>query len=163
MRRWEEQRGTKKSPMMRGAIGDFFVNMYLGSTEKEPEEIILDVDVTDDPVHGEQEGRFFHGSYDCYCYLPLYIFSGSHLKCAKLRVWNIDPAEGVVRELERIIGRIREKWAKVRTIVRGDSGFCREEVMSWCEGNGVDYVFEIARNTRLLHKLQVKKALFFNL
>jgi hypothetical protein len=137
-----------------GAIGDFFVNVYMGVTEKEPEEIILDVDATDDPVHGEQEGRFFHGYYDCYCYLPLYIFSGDHLLCAKLRVSNIDASEGVVDELERIIGRVREKWPEVRIIVRGDSGFCREGVMSWCEGNGVDYVFGIARNTRLLHKLQ---------
>jgi hypothetical protein len=137
-----------------GAIGDFFVDVYLGITEKEPEEIILDVDATDDPVHGEQEGRFFHGYYDCYCYLPLYIFSGDHLLCAKLRVSNIDPSEGVVEELERIIGRIREKWPEVRIIVRGDSGFCREEVMSWCEGNGVDYVFGIARNNRLSKRLE---------
>jgi hypothetical protein len=144
----------KKIIYTAGAIVDFFVNVYLGTTEKEPEEIILDVDATDDPLHGEQEGRFFHGYYDCYCYLPLYIFSGNHLLCAKLRVSNIDPSEGVVEELQRIIGRIREKWPEVRIIVRGDSGFCREEVMSWCEGNGIDYVFGIARNNRLLHKLQ---------
>jgi hypothetical protein len=153
----EEMAGTeryKKIIYTAGAIGDFFVNVYLGTTEKEPEEIILDVDATDDPVHGEQEGRFFHGYYDCYCYLPLYIFSGNHLLCAKLRVSNIDPSEGVVEELQRIIGRIRDKWPEVRIIVRGDSGFCREEVMSWCEGNGVDYVFGIARNNRLLKRLE---------
>jgi hypothetical protein len=137
-----------------GTIENYFVEVFLKTYGEEPEEIILDVDATDDPVHGEQEGRFFHGYYDCYCYLPLYIFCGDYLLCAKLRSSNIDASEGVKGELERIVGKIREKWSKVRIIVRGDSGFCREEVMGWCEGQDrVEYVFGIARNTRLVKRI----------
>jgi len=137
-----------------GAIEEYFVEVFLRTYGEEPKEIIIDVDATDDPLHGTQEGRFFHGYYDCYCYLPLYIFCEDHLLCAKLRVSNIDPAEGVVEELERIIKRIREEWPEVKILIRGDSGFCREEVMEWCEKHGVDYVFGIARNRRLVKKIE---------
>ena len=107
---------------------------------------MLDLDATDDPLHGHQEGRFFHGYYDGYCYLPLYIFCGEHLLCSKLRPSNIDGAAGAREEVERIVAQIRARWPDVRIILRADSGFCREELMSWCEQNAVDYVFGLARN-----------------
>jgi hypothetical protein len=121
--------------------------------------VVLDVDATDDPLHGDQEGRFFHGYYAEYCYLPLYIFSGEHLLCARLRAANQDPASGVVVELKRIIERIREVWPGVRIIVRGDSGFCRDEIMSFCEHNeAVDYVLGLAKNSRLIKRIQAEMA-----
>jgi hypothetical protein len=101
-----------------------------------PQQIILDVDATDDPLYGKQEGRFFHGYYGHYCYLPLYIFCGEFLLCARLRPSNIDGASGSVEELQRIVQQIGVAWPEVRIIVRGDSGFCREERMAWCEGQG---------------------------
>lgn len=110
---------------------------------------MLDLDATDDPLHGQQEGRFFHGYYNCYCYLPLYIFCGRHLLAAKLRRSNIDASKGSVEEVERIVGQIRKRWPRVRIILRADSGFAREELMAWCEINRVDYVFRLARNERL--------------
>ena len=110
---------------------------------------MLDLDATDDPIHGHQLGRFFHGYYDSYCYLPLYIFCGEHLLCAKLRPADIDGAAGAVKQLARIVERIRRRWPDVRIIVRGDSGFCREPLMRWCEENGVDFVFGLAKNARL--------------
>jgi len=116
---------------------------------KTPPQITLDLDATDDPLHGHQEGRFFHGYYDGYCYLPLYIFCGRHLLAAKLRRANIDAAAGAREELIRIVRQIRTRWPRVRILLRADSGFCREELMAWCEGNRVDYVFGLARNTRL--------------
>jgi hypothetical protein len=114
-----------------------------------PKEIVLDFDATDDPIHGHQLGRFFHGYYDGYCYLPLYIFCGEHLLCAKLRPADIDGAAGSVKQLTQIVKRIRLAWPDVRIIVRGDSGFCRENLMRWCEENHVDYVLGLARNARL--------------
>ena len=114
-----------------------------------PKRIVLDLDATDDPVHGHQEGRFFHGYYDCYCYLPLYIFCGRHLLCAKLRRSNIDASAGSIEEVERIVARIRARWPRVRILLRADSGFCREALMTWCETNRVDYLFGLQRNTRL--------------
>ena len=122
-------------------------------TGLEPETVWLDLDATDDPLHGAQEGRFFHGYYESYCYLPLYIFSGEHLLCARLRPSNIDAAEGSVQELKRIVGRIRQPFPAVRIVVRGDSGFCRDEIMDWCERNGVDYVLGLARNERLVKRI----------
>ena len=119
------------------------------SYTKEPDQIILDLDATDDPLHGKQEGRFFHGYYKEYCYLPLYIFCGDHLLCARLRPSNIDAAEGSTKELERIVERIRLKWPDVKILIRGDSGFCREEIMHWCEDNGVGYILGLAKNNRL--------------
>jgi hypothetical protein len=114
-----------------------------------PEEIVLDVDTTDVALHGDQEGRFFHGYYDHYCYLPLYIFCGEHLLCARLRPANIDAAAGSLSEIRRIVEQIRQHWPQVRITLRGDSGFCRDELMDWCENNRVDYVFGFARNPRL--------------
>jgi hypothetical protein len=131
------------------AIERLFVDLFLEAHDKPPRQIVLDLDATDDPLHGHQEGRFFHGYYDCYCYLPLYIFCGRHLIAAKLRRSNIDGAKGSIEELERIVGHIRRTWPKVRIILRADSGFARDELMAWCEDNRVDYVFGLARNARL--------------
>lgn len=129
------------------------MELFLEAQREAPSEIILDLDATDDPLHGHQEGRFFHGYYDAYCYLPLYIFSGEHLLCAKLRRSNIDGAAGAREEIERMVGQIRERWSAVKIILRADSGFCREQLMSWCEQNGVDYVFGLAKNTRLVRSI----------
>ncbi|MER9877016.1 IS1380 family transposase [Mesorhizobium sp. M0195] len=135
------------------AIEALFVDLFLEAHDTSPGEIVLDLDATDDPLHGHQEGRFFHGYYNCYCYLPLYIFCGRHLLAAKLRRSNIDASKGAVEEAERIVRQIRRKWRRVRIILRADSGFAREELMAWCEANRVDYVFGIARNERLENKI----------
>jgi hypothetical protein len=131
------------------AIEHLFVDLFLEAHKTPPREIILDLDATDDPLHGQQEGRFFHGYYDCYCYLPLYIFCGDELLAAKLRRSNIDGAAGSVEEVERIVTRIRARWSAVRIVLRADSGFARDALMSWCEANDVDFVFGLARNARL--------------
>jgi hypothetical protein len=131
------------------AVERFFVDAFLDAHEAAPESITLDLDATDDPLHGAQEGRFFHGYYGCYCYLPLYVFAGSHLLCARLRRSSIDASSGAVEEIERIVGQIRERWPDVTILLRGDSGFARESLMRWCEDHGVDYVFGLARNARL--------------
>ena len=131
------------------AMDALLVEVFLESYETAPEEIILDVDATDDPVHGHQAGRFFHGYYRHYCYLPLYIFCGEQLLCARLRTADQDGAAGTTEELACMIERIRVRWPEVRIIVRGDGGFCREELMSWCEGQGVEYVLGLAKNARL--------------
>ncbi len=131
------------------AIESLFVDLFLDAHKKAPKQIILDLDATDDPLHGNQEGRFFHGYYDCYCYLPLYIFCGRHLLAAKLRRSNIDAAAGAVEEVARIVAQIRRRWPRTRILLRGDSGFTREPLMAWCEANRVDYVFGLARNDRL--------------
>jgi hypothetical protein len=110
---------------------------------------VLDVDTTDLPLHGKQEGRFFHGYYDSYCYLPLYVFCGEHVVCARLREANHDASYGCLTEIKRIVTQIRASWPEVKIVLRGDSGFCRNELMSWCEANGVDFVFGLARNQRL--------------
>jgi hypothetical protein len=135
------------------AIDRFFVDLFLDSFEEEPDRIILDFDATDDPLHGHQEGRFFHGYYDHYCYLPLYVFCGKHLLCARLRRSNLDASEGTVEELARIVPQIRERWPKVSILVRADSGFAREDIFRWCEENKVHYVIGLARNPRLEHML----------
>ena len=129
------------------------VDVFVESYPKPPRGIWLDLDATDDPLHGQQEGRFFHGYYKCYCYLPLYIFCGDHLLCARLRPSNIDGAAGSVDELTRIVAQIRESWPTTRIVIRGDSGFCRDAIMSWCEDNDVDYVLGLARNARLVRVL----------
>jgi hypothetical protein len=139
----------KKIIMKPEAIDRLLVDVFLQGHAEAPEQIVLDVDATDDPLHGNQEGRFFHGYYKNYCYLPLYIFSGEFLLCARLRPSNIDASEGTAEELERIVGQIRSVWPGVRIIVRGDSGFCRDSILSWCEAHGVDYVFGLAKNERL--------------
>jgi hypothetical protein len=132
------------------AIEGLFVELFLEAYQTPPKEIILDLDATDDPLHGHQEGRFFHGYYDCYCYLPLYVFCGRHLLAAKLRRSNIDASAGAKDEVARIVGQIRARWPRVRVLLRADSGFARDELMTWCETNGVDYVFGLARNERLV-------------
>ena len=131
------------------AIESLFVTLFLEAHKTPPAEIILDIDATDDPLHGHQEGRFFHGYYDCYCYLPLYVFCGRHLLAAKLRPANIDAAAGAVEQIARIVTQLRARWPHTRIILRADSGFAREALMGWCEANAVDYIFGLARNARL--------------
>jgi hypothetical protein len=136
------------------AIESLLVDLFLEAHRRAPRQIVLDLDATDDPLHGQQEGRFFHGYYDSYCYLPLYVTCGRHLLAAKLRRSNIDGAAGADVELARIVGRIRASWPRVRILVRADSGFARESLMAWCEANGVDFVFGLARNPRLEKKIE---------
>jgi hypothetical protein len=130
-------------------IEQLFVDVFLDAHRRAPEQITLDLDATDDPLHGHQEGRFFHGYYDCYCYLPLYVFCGRHLLAAKLRGSNIDSSAGAVDEIARIVAHVRKHWPRVRILLRGDSGFAREALMAWCEANRVDYLFGLARKERL--------------
>ena len=137
-----------------GAIETLLVDLFLEAHAKPPKRIILDLDATDDPLHGRQEGRFFHGYYDCYCYLPLYVFCGDHLLAAKLRRSNIDASAGSVEEMARIVGRIRARWPRTRILLRADGGFAREALMAWCEENRVDYLFGLARNARLVEHIQ---------
>jgi hypothetical protein len=132
------------------AIEELLIDLFLEAHQTPPKEIILDLDATDDPLHGHQEGRFFHGYYDCYCYLPLYVFCGRHLLAAKLRRSNIDASAGAVAEVERLVGQIQARWPRVQILLRADSGFARDELMAWCEANGVDYLFGLARNERLV-------------
>jgi Transposase DDE domain group 1 len=131
------------------AIERLFVDIFVEAHRTPPKQIILDLDATDDPVHGHQEGRFFHGYYDCYCYLPLYIFCGRHLLAAKLRRSDIDASAGSVEEVARIVAQVRARWPRVRVLLRADSGFAREVLMAWCEATRVDYLFGLARNARL--------------
>jgi len=135
------------------ALDALLVDLFLEAHQPAPRQIVLDVDVTDTPLHGEQEARFFHGYYNQYCYLPLYIFCGDHLLCARQRASNQDASAGSREEVERIVGQIRQRWPKVRIILRADSGFCREELMAWCEQHQVEYVLGLARNSRLQRKL----------
>lgn len=140
------------------AIEHLFVDLFLDAHAKAPARITLDLDATDDPIHGYQEGRFFHGYYDCYCYLPLYIFCGDHLLAARLRRSNIDASAGATDEIERIVARIRDRWPRVRILLRADSGFAREALMAWCENNRVDYLFGLARNARLVDRIHIELA-----
>lgn len=153
LNRLELSNGTpnryKKITFWKAGIDELFVKVFVESHATAPEQIILDVDATDLPLHGEQEGRFFHGYYDSYCYLPLYIFCGEQILCARLRQSNSDAAAGSLAEIQRIVEQIRAAWPQVKIILRGDSGFCRNDLMSWCEANAVDYVFGLARNQRL--------------
>ena len=130
-------------------IDALMVSLALDAHRDGPEQIWLDLDATDDPLHGNQEGRFFHGYYGHYCYLPLYIFWGEELLCARLRASNIDASKGSVEELTPIVAQMRQRWPQVQIIIRGDSGFCREEIMAWCEANQVDFVLGLAKNDRL--------------
>ena len=136
------------------AVDGLLVDVFLEAHKRAPKRIVLDLDATDDPLHGNQEGRFFHGYYNGYCYLPLYIFCGEHLLCARLRRANIDAAAGSREELERIVGRIRARWPRVQIVIRADSGFCRDWLMSWCEREKVDYVLGVARNPRLEERVE---------
>jgi hypothetical protein len=139
----------KKVTFWKEAVDELLVKVFIEAHAKAPVEIIVDVDTTDLPLHGKQEGRFFHGYYDHYCYLPLYVFCGEHVLCARLREANHDASFGCLPELRRIVTQIRAAWPEVKIILRGDSGFCRNELMSWCENNGVEFVFGLARNQRL--------------
>ena len=136
------------------AIRNLFVDLFIEAHARAPRQIILDLDATDDPLHGEQEGRFFHGHYDCYCYLPLYVFCGRHLLVAKLRGADIDAAAGAVEEVARVVARIRTRWPRTRVLLRADSGFARDDLMTWCEGNGVDFVFGLQKNERLIAMIE---------
>lgn len=138
-----ENRATRQSLVKMSRL---FVEIFLKSYDSPPEEIILDFDATDDPIHGQQEGRFFHGYYRHYCFLPLYVFCGGHLLCALLRPANIDPAKYSMALTKLLTERIRQEWPDVRIIIRGDSGFCRWRLMRWCDQHAVDYIFGIGRN-----------------
>src|SRR5512134_1517158 len=140
------------------AIERVFVDLFIEAHIAPPRQIVLDLDATDDPLHGHQEGRFFHGYYDCYCYLPLYVFCGRHLLAAKLRRSNIDASAGTVEEIERLVTHIRRHWPRTRILLRADSGFAREELMTWCEANRVDYLFGLARNQRLVGAIDAELA-----
>ena len=145
----DEDSRYKKIACRTHDVERLFVTLFLQAHSRPPERIVLDLDATDDPIHGHQLGRFFHGYYKNFCYLPLYIFCGDHLLCARLRPSDIDACAGSVKHLKRIVAQIREAWPGVKIVVRADSGFCREEIMAWCEANGVDYVLGLAQNTRL--------------
>jgi len=141
------------------AIKRLLVDLFLEAHKRAPKEIILDLDATDDPVYGTQEGRFFHGYYDCYCYLPLYIFCGRHLLAARLRRANGGAAAGALEEVARIVRHIRERWPKTRIVVRADSGFAGDALMAWCEAHGVDFILGLQRNTRLVAEIGPELAL----
>jgi DDE family transposase len=140
------------------AIEALFVTLFLEAHETAPRDIVIDLDATDDPLHGHQEGRFFHGYYDSYCYLPLYIFCGRHLLAAKLRPADIDGSAGSIEEIARIVAQIRARWPQTRIILRADSGFAREALMAWCEESGVDFIFGLARNLRLTRAIGAELA-----
>lgn len=140
------------------AADRLFVDFFIEAHRKPPKQIILDLDATDDPLHGHQEGRFFHGYYDGYCYLPLYIFCGRHLLLSRLRCSNIDASAGAREEVARIVAQIRARGPRTRILLRADSGFAREELMGWCEEAGVDYLFGLARNARLLTEIETELA-----
>jgi hypothetical protein len=140
------------------AIEGLFVDLFLDAYSAAPPQITLDLDATDDPLHGQQEGRFFHGYYDTYCYLPLYVFCGRHLLAAKLRPANIDASAGSVEEVTRIVARIRQRWPGVRILLRAASGFTRDALMAWCEANRVDFLFGLAKNSRLNAEIESELA-----
>ena len=140
------------------AIEALFVDLFLEAHAKPPKQIVLDLDATDDSLFGHQEGRFFHGYYDSYCYLPLYVFCGRHLIAAKLRPSNIDASAGSVEEVVRIVSQVRARWPRTRILLRADSGFAREALMAWCERNRVDFVFGLARNARLVAEIEAELA-----
>lgn len=149
-----ERTRYKKIVLDNQAVDRLLVDLYIQSQPRQPRRIVLDLDATDDPLHGEQEGRFFHGYYGGYCYLPLYIFLGEHLVCARLRPSNIDASAGAQEEIQRIVAQLRRVWPEVEIVLRGDSGFCRDAIMDWCEQNRVGYVFGLAKNERLLKQVR---------
>jgi hypothetical protein len=138
------------------AIKNLLVDLFVEAHERAPRQIILDLDATDDPLHGEQEARFFHGYHDCYCYLPLYVFCGRHLLVAKLRSAAMDAAAGAIEEVARVVAQIRRRWPRVRILLRADSGFAREDLMAWCEANGIDFLFGLAKNERLIAEIKTE-------
>lgn len=140
----------KKIVYQAEALDRLLVELFLEAHEQPPAQIVLDLDATDDPVHGNQEGRFFHGYYREYCYLPLYIICGEFVLCARLRSSNIDPSAGALDEVKRMVTQIRAQWPQVEIVLRGDCGFCRDAILSWCEENSVGYVFSLSKNKRLV-------------
>jgi hypothetical protein len=145
----ESEDRYKKIQALPARMDELLLRLFIESFRRPPKSIVLDVDATDDPLHGQQEGRFFHGYYGNYCYLPLYIFCGEQLLCARLRTSNQDAAAGTQEELARIVSGLRAVWPKVQIVLRGDSGFCRDGLLSWCESEGVDYIVGLAKNSRL--------------
>jgi hypothetical protein len=139
----------KKITYWKEGVDELLTQLFIEAHQQAPAELILDIDTTDLPLHGKQEGRFFHGYYDEYCYLPLYVFCGEQILCARLRESNHDASFGSLVEIQRIVKQLRAAWPEVKIVLRGDSGFCRNELMSWCESNRVDFVFGLARNQRL--------------
>ncbi len=146
----------KKIVLDEEAADNLLVKFFIEQQREVPKRIFLDADATDDPLHGDQEGKFFHGYYKAYCYLPLYIFCGDFILSARLRPSNIDASDGTIDELKRIVPIIRKAWPEVQIILRGDSGFCREEIMSWCEANRVDYCLGLAKNERLKAEIELQ-------
>jgi hypothetical protein len=153
----DETSRYKKIALDTAKVDETLVNVYIQRQPRQPAQIVLDLDATDDRLHGNQEERFYHGYYGGYCYLPLYIFIGEHLVCARLREASQDAAAGALDEAAPIVEQLRRKWPGVKIVLRADSGFCREELMRWCERNQVDYVFGLAKNPRLLKR--IRKAL----
>jgi hypothetical protein len=149
---------TKKIGVDPESIDALLVDLFLDAHQQAPEQITLDLDATDDIVYGKQEGRFYHGYYHDYCYLPLYVFCGEHLLCARLRMSNIDAAADSVEELMPIVARIRERWPAVKIILRGDGGFCRENLMAWCERGGLDFIMGLPQNARLKKQIEPQMA-----
>ena len=139
----------KKVTFWKDSIDELMVNIFLEAHPIPLEQIVLDIDTTDLPLHGNQEGRFYHGYYHNYIYLPLYVFCGDHVLCARLREANSDAASGSLVEVQRIVQQIRAAWPNVKITLRGDSGFCRQDLMEWSEANQIHYVFGLARNQRL--------------
>ncbi len=148
----------KKITLNRPAVQCLFTDVFIQSHQRPPQRIVLDLDATDDVLHGQQSGRFFHGYYKSFCYLPLYIFCGEHLLCARLRPSNIDASAGSVKELQRIVGQLRKHWPTVQIVIRADSGFCRERIMAWCEAHDVDFVLGLAKNKRLNQEIESELA-----
>ena len=146
----------KKITFWKDSVDELLVTVFVEAHSQAPERIVLDVDTTDMALHGHQEGRFFQGYYGHYCYLPLYIFCGDHVLCSRLREANQDAAAGSLDEVKRVVKQIRASWPEVKITLRGDSGFCRNEIMSWCEGNGVDFLLGLARNERLSGKIKTE-------
>ena len=149
---------TKKIVVDPESIDALLVDLFLQAHEQAPDQIILDLDATDDILYGQQEGRFYHGYYHDYCYLPLYVFCGEHLLCARLRMSNIDASADSVEELEPLVARIRQHWPAVKIRLRGDAGFCREKLMAWCESERIHYIFGLAQNPRLKKQIETEMA-----
>jgi hypothetical protein len=149
---------TKKIVVDPESIDALLVELFLEAQEQAPDRIILDLDATDDVLYGHQEGRFYHGYYHDYCYLPLYVFCGEHLLCSRLRRSNIDASADSMEELEPVVARIRQRWPAVKIQLRGDAGFCREKLMAWCEHEGMDYIFGLAQNSRLKKLIEEQMA-----
>jgi hypothetical protein len=149
---------TKKIVVDPESIDALLVDLFLEAYAAAPDQIVLDLDATDDILYGRQEGRFYHGYYHDYCYLPLYVFCGEHLLCARLRPSNIDASADSVEELEPLVARIRQRWPAVKIRLRGDAGFCREKLMAWCESQGIDYIFGLAQNPRLKKQIETEMA-----